>query len=200
MNNHRDRAGAALPPGEEFRSADEALSTAALADGRSIAAASAGAGVLLVFLRHSGCTFCKEALADIAARRARIEASGVRIVLVHMTPAHLAGDWLESSGLGGVDHLSDPDRRLYRAMGLGRGSLRQLFGLRCFVRGVAATLRGHIVGRLVGDGFQMPGAFLIRDGVVTSAYRHASAADRPDYVAIACALPVGGPRRDGDAR
>jgi hypothetical protein len=29
--------------------------------------------VLLVFLRHAGCTFCREALADLAARRPEIE-------------------------------------------------------------------------------------------------------------------------------
>ncbi|MGP1310160.1 MAG: hypothetical protein ACTS27_08185, partial [Phycisphaerales bacterium] len=41
------------------------------------------AGLLLVFLRHAGCTFCREALADVAKRRRRIENAKVRIVLVH---------------------------------------------------------------------------------------------------------------------
>src|SRR5260370_484740 len=40
--------------------------------------------VLLVFLRHRGCPFCREALADIAAQRKEIEKTGTQIVLVHM--------------------------------------------------------------------------------------------------------------------
>lgn len=39
---------------------------------------------LLVFLRHSGCPFCKQTLGDVAAARAEIESSGAKIVLVHM--------------------------------------------------------------------------------------------------------------------
>jgi hypothetical protein len=51
------------------------------------------------------------------------------------------------------------------------------------------VLAGHGIGPLVGDGFQMPGAFLIRDGRVSAAYRHRHAADRPDCGALACGLP-----------
>jgi peroxiredoxin len=144
------------------------------------------AGLFLVFLRHAGCTFCREALHDISKQRSKIEAKGVRIVLVHMTPddkdaASLFGKY----GLGDLQRVSDPYQSLYRAFELNRGSPGQLFGLKCFLRGVPAILKGHGVGRLVGDGFQMPGVFLIRDGVVARAFRHASAADRPDYCSIA---------------
>ncbi|MDV7393380.1 hypothetical protein RZS08_18550, partial [Arthrospira platensis SPKY1] len=41
--------------------------------------------VLLVFLRHFGCTFCREALEDISQKRASIEANGTQIVFVHMS-------------------------------------------------------------------------------------------------------------------
>ncbi|MFM7090710.1 MAG: AhpC/TSA family protein, partial [Bacteroidota bacterium] len=41
--------------------------------------------VLLVFLRHFGCIFCKEALIDISKSKADIEAGGISIVFVHMT-------------------------------------------------------------------------------------------------------------------
>lgn len=137
--------------------------------------------VLLVFLRHLGCTFCREALADIAAQRPRIQAAGTRIVLVHMGPADAAAILFRRYSLTDVDHACDPDRRLYRAAELARGRLGQLFGLKCFLRGIAATLRGHVVGRLAGDGFQMPGVLLVHRGRVLRAFRHASAADRPDY-------------------
>nr|WP_256200529.1 hypothetical protein [Verrucomicrobium spinosum] len=48
----------------------EALTSA----GPSLAALSQQSPVLVVFLRHAGCTFCREALADIARVRPAIEA------------------------------------------------------------------------------------------------------------------------------
>jgi hypothetical protein len=58
-----------------------------------------------------------------------------------------------------------------------------LFGPKVWVRGFdAGIVRRHGVGRLVGDGFQMPGLFMVFHGQVLRSYRHQSAADRPDYV------------------
>jgi hypothetical protein len=81
--------------------------------------------------------------------------------------------------------VSDPQRSLYRAFGLRRGSLTEVFGPKVWWRGFEAGILGrHRVGRLEGDGFQMPGVFLIYHGEVIRSYRHQSAADRPDYVRL----------------
>ncbi len=40
---------------------------------------------LVVFLRHVGCTFCREALSDISQQRAEIEAQGTQIAFVTMS-------------------------------------------------------------------------------------------------------------------
>ena len=37
------------------------------------------------------------------------------------------------------------------------------------------------MGGLDGDGFQMPGAFVIKDRAIVRAFRHETAADRPEY-------------------
>lgn len=164
-----------------------ALAQARTAAGTPLADLADRAPVLLVFLRHLGCTFCREALADIAAQRRSIEAAGTRIVLVHMGPLPAAADLFSRYGLADINHACDPDRRLYAAAELARGRLGQLFGIRCFLRGIAATLRGHFVGRLAGDGFQMPGVLLVHRGRIVRAFRHATAADRPDYCALSVA-------------
>ena len=138
--------------------------------------------VLLVFLRHAGCTFCREALADIAEQRKEIESAGARIVLVHMGPEEHASRFFPNYGLDEVLRISDPKRTLYRAFGLGRGTFGRLFGPKVWLRGFyAGVLKGHGVGRLVGDGMQMPGVFLLYHGEVVRAYRHHSVADRPQY-------------------
>jgi len=169
----------------------EALAQTSTADGRSLAMMSSERPLLLVFLRHAGCTFCREALADLRAQRESIERAGLTPVLVHMTPDREEAErFLARYELGNIAHVPDPDRRLYNAMRLRRGTLGQLFGLRVWLRGVhAGLIDRHLVGALRGDGFQMPGAFVVANGRVIRAYRHRDASDRPDYGAMSCDLP-----------
>ena len=142
--------------------------------------------VLLVFLRHFGCTFCRETLADLRVQRSRIEAAGVRIALVHMSPDAEAAAFFARYSLDGISRFSDPGRGLYRRFALRRGGWRQLFGLAVWVRGARAIFAdGHGLGAPAGDGFQMPGAFLVLNGEIVRAYRHDTAASRPDYCKLA---------------
>ncbi len=53
------------------------------------------------------------------------------------------------------------------------------------MRGIGAMLGGNFIGKLQGDGFQMPGVFLIKDGEVIKSFIHKTAADRPDYLVLA---------------
>jgi peroxiredoxin len=141
--------------------------------------------VLLVFLRHSGCPFCREALADLAARKAEIEKAGARLVLVHMGSEAHSNDFFSRYGLADAQRIADPERALYRAFGLPRGRFWDLVGPRVWVRGFQASiLKRHGFGHIVGDGFQMPGAFLLYHGEILRSYRHQTAADRPDYLAL----------------
>ncbi|MEQ9616791.1 MAG: peroxiredoxin-like family protein [Phycisphaerales bacterium] len=165
----------------------EALDRFEASSGKRLLAESASSGLLVVFLRHAGCTFCREALGDLRSERGKITESGARIVLVHMSRDDSIERLAERYGLGDVLFVRDPDRALYRAFELRRGSLGQLFGWRVIRRWIAATFRGHGIGGLRGDGFQMPGAFLVRDGIIVRAFRHETAADRPDYCELASA-------------
>jgi len=145
--------------------------------------------VLLVFLRHAGCTFCREALRDIRAQLEDIRAGRAEPVFVHMSPPDDFDRFLAQNGFNGAAHISDPGRTLYRSFELRRATLGQVFGPKVWLRGIAAVLRGNRIGALAGDGFQMPGVFLIEAGDIKRAFRHRTAADRPDYAALACPLP-----------
>ncbi len=139
--------------------------------------------VLLVFLRHFGCTFCREAMAEIAQQRDNFERAGVEVVLVHMTNQEVADEYFERYQLDGISNVSDPPCQYYRAFGLLKGNFHQLFGLQSWIRGFeAGIVQGHWVGyQQLGDGFQMPGAFAIQDGEVQEKFVHRVASDRPDY-------------------
>lgn len=138
---------------------------------------------MVVFLRHSGCTFCREALADLQQQRSEIEATGCGIVLVHLGSERKAEAMFAKYGLEDVPRISDPECRLYRQFGLTLGSFRQLFGPKVWLRGFfAALVSGHGFGGLQGNGFQMPGAFLIQSGKFINGFEHTCAADRINFV------------------
>jgi peroxiredoxin len=189
MLYHAFRVNTDKAPGD-IPDVPTALDESRTGAGASIADLSRVGPVLVVLLRHTGCTFCREAIADLARVIDRIEAAGVRPVLVHQGADEDLQPLLARHGLERIDRVSDPDKRLYRALELRRGSFAQLFGPSVWIAGFKATLRGHLVGKLVGDGFQMPGVFLIRDGRVVSAHRHRTVAERPDYAGLCAVGPA----------
>ncbi len=144
---------------------------------------------LVVFLRHMGCSFCREALQLIAEQRKQIESQGVAIVLVHMSQPGAANKLLAKFGLNEPEpiwHISDPEQRLYKVFELPRGKFSQLFGLQEFGRGFrAAFIKGHLFGLPQGDGKQLGGAFLFYRRHIIKAYRTTRASDRTDVLAIA---------------
>ena len=165
---------------------DMALSLYQDPEGVDLLEASKKQPQFLVFLRHFGCTFCREALADLAAIDERLRSSGSRLVLVHMSTEDEACDMFGKYGLEDVTQISDPDRVLYRAFALRRGSPTQLFGWSVWKRGWEAGVKqGHGIGWLRGDAAQMPGAFVVSRGHVVAQFVHQTAADRPDYVVVA---------------
>ena len=142
--------------------------------------------VMLVFLRHFGCTFCREAMTELAQRREELEDMGSKIVFVHMATNEVADRYFEKYNLKGATHVSDPECKYYAAFGLVKGNFTQLFGLQTWFRGFSAgVLDGHGVGSQLGDGFQMPGVFVLRNRVIKESYIHRLASDRPNYVELA---------------
>ena len=142
--------------------------------------------VLLVFLRHFGCVFCREAMKDLSKKRPELERRGVEIVFVHMSDNKTAQEYFTKYNLKGVKSIPDPSCKLYADFGLVKGSASQLFGLKNWARGFEVVAKDPSILSLkqIGDGFQMPGVFLIQNGKIMESFIHKSAADRPDYLAL----------------
>lgn len=159
--------------------------------GETLASISENQPVMLVFLRFFGCSFCREAISDISKRRRKLEARGFKVVFVHMAPdADIAVKFFKKYRLYPVDHICDPEKKFYKAFGLGRGTPQQLFGLMNWIRGFQATvLEGHgaepvLENSDLGDGFQMPGVFVLHKGETVRSFIHQNPYDRPDYEEI----------------
>lgn len=137
---------------------------------------------LVVFLRHAGCTFCREALADLQQQRDAIEKQGVSIAVVHMGSLLDATMLVEHYGLENVHRFSDPECVLYDAFDIERGSLLQVLGPEVWWRGLTtAFFRGHGMGPVQGDVFRMPGVFAVKDGAIVDQHPLAQSCDRPNY-------------------
>lgn len=174
------------PTKRRYGSLAEALKGTTTTTGQTLAEISDERPMLIVFLRHAGCTFCREAAFELAATREEIERRGTQIVLVHMTSIARGREFFTQYGLADLPQVSDPGRALYQAFDLHRGTFWQLLGPTVWWRGFkAGMLQGHGVGKLEGDGTQMPGTFLVYRGKIVKAFRHKTAADRPDYEAMA---------------
>jgi hypothetical protein len=75
--------------------------------GRTLAQHFADGPHLVVFTRHFGCTFCREALAELGRVRDRIETAGTRLLVVHTGTQEKGEAVLNRYGLQGVAHVSD---------------------------------------------------------------------------------------------
>jgi peroxiredoxin len=161
-----------------------------LPGGVSLLQASQEQPLLVVLLRHSGCTFCRETLAKLAGARTQIEHAKARLVLVHMGEDSEAAVFFAKYNLEREWRISDPTRRLYRAFGLRKGKLSQVLGLRVFLRGfLGGALWKHGMGIPRSDAFQLPGSFLLHRGCVIRSHVPASAADEAAFeVNQMCAL------------
>jgi peroxiredoxin len=154
-------------------------------DGQSLASLIAGGPIFLVFLRHFGCTFCREAVAELAAKRPAIEAQGAPLTFVHLGTEEKARWFFKPYGLLDVPRFGDPTGKLYEAFGLVRAELRQYLNAESIIRMFSAWRKGYFAFFPAGDVQRMPGAFLVQQGEIRRAFRHKLVSDRPDYLALA---------------
>jgi len=183
---HAERAHAARSSRAAGLLADELRNTR-LASGESLWDASFRQPLLIVFVRHMGCAFCREALSDIHQQGEQITSAGAIPVIVHQGSTEAIQRLLDRYGLKDVATVSDPDRRLFRAFELPLGSVRQIFGWRTFWRALAeGVVFRHGFGRIVGDPRQLAGAFLVHRGEIVRSFRSQTSADRTNYAELAC--------------
>jgi peroxiredoxin len=143
--------------------------------------------VLVVFLRHFGCVFCKEALTELGKIKDKISGHNTHLVLVHLADPQTAESFFSQYGLDEVDFVTDPEAIVYQQFGLLKGRLHQMMGLKVWLRTFQqGVVQGHgLSSQLIGDGFQMPGVFLLFEGEIKDKFIHHTIADKPDYLKLA---------------
>lgn len=181
------RAHAGVPPTRsQPLSIEEAADNYSLSNGQTLTEASESKLLVMVFLRHFGCTFTRQILRGLENIQQEARTHGAELVLVHMLQNGKETQYLGERS--GVSRIADPRCELYRAFGLGKGGFLELFGPHVWWRGAVSIFKGCGLGHLAGDGLQMPGAFLFRDGKIISSQRAHSASDLPNLPGLFQAL------------
>lgn len=142
--------------------------------------------VLLIFLRHFGCSFCRQALDDVSKVSVELERRGVQAVFVHLGSPERAGPFFDYYHLSSVERISDPEGTLYHrpAFSLARISVFKLFQPAVWIAWLKGAIFAHGIGLVKEDALQMPGVFFLRDRRIVNLFRHRSIADRPNYLAL----------------
>jgi peroxiredoxin len=142
--------------------------------------------VLLVFLRHFGCAFCRQTLDDVSKVRTKIEERGAQVVFVHLGTPERAKPFFDHYHLSDVERISDPEGKLYAAPAfeLARVSIWQIFRPAVWIAWLKGAIFTYRIGAIKEDVGQMPGVFYLRDRKIANLFRHRTIADRPNYVAL----------------
>jgi hypothetical protein len=143
--------------------------------------------ILLIFLRHFGCSFCRQTLDDVSQIRDQIEGQGIRPVFVHLGTPERAKPYFDYYHLSDIERVSDPEASLYSSavFQIRRKSVFSQF----LIPGVwkawlLGAVRQHGIGMIREDADQMPAVFYLRERAIAREYRYKTIADRPDYLKL----------------
>ncbi|WP_298867241.1 peroxiredoxin-like family protein [uncultured Gimesia sp.] len=169
----------------------QALSTFTSSQGNALNELSEDRRLLVVFLRHGGCPFCRQVLAQLQELSKQIAAQNMQLAIVHMMDDSQADKLLARYQLQDVHHFSDPDRKLYQLFQIKRGNLAETFGPAIWWSGFKTTILSGFFPGIPGKDLHQLGAALILDkGKVVASHFSKNSADLPDWnQLLTCEIP-----------
>ena len=155
--------------------------------GVSLLALAEASPVLLVFLRHFGCSFCRQAISDVADLRGELDRRGVRPVFVHLGTPERAKPFFDYYEIGDVERVSDPEARVYQLPMFALPRMHPaltLFQPSVWIGWLGGALFKHGIGAIKEDGHQMQGIFFLKGPKIVRQFRYKTIADEPDYLKL----------------
>jgi peroxiredoxin len=165
----------------------KALASVHTESGANLLALVEASPVLLIFLRHFGCSFCRQAISDVANLKSELAARGVRPVFVHLGTPERAKRFFEYYGIGDVERVSDPEARVYRepVFAVERKSLLMtLLPPKVWWGWLKGGLFKYGMGAIKEDQGQMQGLFFLKGPKIVRQFRYRTMADEPDYLKL----------------
>ena len=119
--------------------------------------------VVLVWLRHYACTFCRSYVTEISNHVEEIEALGARVAGIGMGGVSSANafkrEWKVTFPI-----LVDEQQITYQALELIRGRFVDVYGARVLLKGARNSLRGFPQGQAQQDARQLGGVVVVQEG------------------------------------
>jgi hypothetical protein len=140
-----------------------------------------------VFLRHFGCSFCRQAISDVADLSAELKRRNVRPVFVHLGTPERAEPFFDYYGIGDVERISDPVATIYGDPVFQLSRMNPWLTLlqpQTWIGWLKGTIFKHGIGKIEEDGHQMPGIFFLKDAKITRRFRYRTIADEPNYLKL----------------
>jgi peroxiredoxin len=165
----------------------QALASIHTESGKSLLGLAEASPVLLVFLRHFGCSFCRQAISDIAELRGEFDRRGVRPVFVHLGTPERAKPFFDYYGIGDVERVSDPEAKVYQMSVFAVPRIHPAMTLlqpSVWVGWLKGAIFKHGIGAIKEDGHQMQGIFFLNGPKIVREFRYKTIADEPNYLKL----------------
>jgi hypothetical protein len=119
--------------------------------------------VLVVFVRHFGCIFCRQQLIELREIIPEIVREGSKVVVIGNGTSNFIRGFKEAIDQPSLSVYCDPTLATYEAADLNRGHLATL-DPRWAASGLKAFASGYRQGETQGDVFQLGGVLLFARG------------------------------------
>jgi hypothetical protein len=139
------------------------------------------ATTLLVFLRHFGCVFCRETVAEL---RLASEAADFPPLLFFFQGSPTEGRAFLRRDWPTVRAVADTELRFYEAFGVERMGWTSMLQPGLWAAEHRARAKGFRQGERSGDIWRMPGVFLVQGARILWAHEFRHAGDLPDFAAV----------------
>jgi hypothetical protein len=143
--------------------------------------------VLLVFLRHFGCSFCRQAISDVADLKEELARREVRPVFVHLGTPERAKPFFDYYGIGDVERVSDPEAKVYQLPIFALPRIHPALTLlqpSVWAGWLKGAIFKHGIGAIKEDGHQMQGIFFLKGAKIVRQFRYKTIADEPNYLKL----------------
>ena len=165
----------------------QALASIHTESGASLLALAEASPVLLIFLRHFGCSFCRQAISDVSDLRPELDKRGVRPVFVHLGTPERAKPFFDYYGIGDVERVSDPEARVYQNPVFAISRIHPaltLFQPAVWAGWLKGAIFKHGIGAIKEDGKQMQAIFFLKGSKIVRQFRYKTIADEPNYLKL----------------
>ena len=130
----------------------------------SLDTATHGKPGIIVLVRHYGCIFCRQRIAELVAQAGARPTLDLSILVVGNGTSIMAADFVETHEIE-VPVFTDPSRKIYQELGM-----KRMFGInwKSVKQGISAYKEGHRQTAIQGDVWQQGGiAVFNAEGQIT---------------------------------